>query len=495
VTVPASIGRYTVESEIGRGAMGVVYRGMDPALERHVAIKVIAARGGNVPLSGSELDARFLREARVAARISHPGVVTVYDAGREGDSLYLVMELVEGEALGERLARRDFPGAAEALEIVAQVADALSAAHALGVVHRDVKPANIIITRGGKVKVADFGVAKAMGEDTDLTRSGTVVGSPAYMAPEQVRGEALDGRADLFSLGVVLYELLLRRKPFPADTVTSLIYQILHEDPLADPQISRVLGGEAAAFLGRCLAKRREDRIPDARTLAAGARALAAVWSGEAAEGAATLRMPAAFEAPGRPAVASAPNGGPARAPQRPRPWLVPVMAGLGVLAVIGGYLELRRTGGHGSTPVPEEPTPAAASAAPTAAPVHPTPRPTRPRPAPKPTLPPDAAPQVPALVPTAMPTALPEPTVPPIVAIFYCRRGAEFKVSPEETVVTVDGNVLGEANGREHRFDRPGKHLVQLSLRGYRTTWIQIVVDPAAADEIVEVDTVLAQR
>jgi hypothetical protein len=495
VTVPGSIGRYTVTSEIGRGAMGVVYRGMDPALERPVAIKVIAARAGVAQLSGPELDARFLREARVAARISHPGVVTVYDAGREGDLLYLVMELVEGEALGERLARRDFPGAAEALELVAQVADALSAAHALGVVHRDIKPANIILTRGGKMKVADFGVAKAMGEDTDLTRSGTVIGSPAYMAPEQVRGEALDGRADLFSLGVVLYELLLRRKPFPADTVTSLIYQILHEDPLADPQISRVLGCEAAAFLGRCLAKQREQRIPDARTLAAGARALAAEWAGEAAEGPATLKIPVAFQAPSPAAVASAPEGGLTRAPRRPRAWLVPVLAGLGVVAVIGGYLELRRMGDHRSGPVSEEPTPAVATAAPTPAPVRPTPKPRRPHPTPRPTLPREATPQMPALIPTAAPAAPQEPTVPSIVAIFYCRRAAEFKVSPREAGVMVDGNVLGQADGRKHVFDRPGKHLVQLSLRGYRTTWIQIVVDPAAVDEVVEVDTVLPQQ
>ena len=159
MTLPASIGRYTITGELGRGAMGVVYRAMDPALERPIAIKVIAARTNLVPLSGEELEARFLREARVAARINHPGVVTVHDAGREGNSLYLVMELVEGESLSERLARRRFPSAPEALEVVAQAADALGAAHALGVVHRDVKPGNIMLTRGGRVKVADFGVA------------------------------------------------------------------------------------------------------------------------------------------------------------------------------------------------------------------------------------------------------------------------------------------------------------------------------------------------
>ena len=215
MTLPATIGRYRVTGELGRGAMGVVYRGVDPSLDRPVAIKVIATRVGAVSASSEELEARFLREARVAARINHPGVVTVYDAGREGDSLYLVMELIEGESLAERLSRGDYPTQTEALGLVARVAEALASPHNLGIIHRDVKPANIMLTKDGGVKVADFGVAKAVGEETNLTRTGIVVGSPAYMAPEQVRGQELDGRTDLFSLGVVLYELLLRRKPFP----------------------------------------------------------------------------------------------------------------------------------------------------------------------------------------------------------------------------------------------------------------------------------------
>lgn len=276
MTTPSQFGRYQIAGELGRGAMGVVYRGVDPALDRHVAIKVIAARfaGAHVPIE--ELEARFLREAKVSAKISHPGVVTVFDAGREGDSLYLVMELVDGDSLGDRMARGQYPTMPETLELIAQVAEALGAAHAMGVVHRDVKPANIMINRAGRVKVTDFGVAKAVGEGTDLTRTGTVVGSPAYMAPEQVRGETVDGRADLFSLGVVLYELLLRRKPFPADTLTTLIFQILNDDPLAKPEQLTPLGDQTAAFLRACLTKDPKKRIPDAASFASGARALIA---------------------------------------------------------------------------------------------------------------------------------------------------------------------------------------------------------------------------
>lgn len=274
MTLPATIGRYRVTGELGRGAMGVVYRGVDPSLDRPVAIKVIATRMGATTVSSQELEARFLREARVAARINHPGVVTVYDAGREGDSLYLVMELIEGESLAERLSRGNYPSLPDALALVARVAEALGVAHSLGIIHRDIKPGNIMLTRDGGVKVADFGVAKAVGEETNLTRTGIVVGSPAYMAPEQVRGQELDGRADLFSLGVVLYELLLRRKPFPSETVTTLIYQILHEDPLAAPEPSRLLPEEVRAFLRRCLAKNAPERILDGQTMAAEARAL-----------------------------------------------------------------------------------------------------------------------------------------------------------------------------------------------------------------------------
>jgi serine/threonine-protein kinase len=273
--IPATVGRYRIVSELGRGAMGAVYRAVDPKLDRTVAIKTIisAMTAGD---DREEILARFEREARVSARLQHPNVVAVYDVGAEGDQLYLVMELVEGESLGQRLAKGRFPNVQESLEMIAQAAEALGAAHEAGIIHRDVKPGNLMLTKQGKVKVADFGVAKAVGEKMELTRTGMMVGSPAYMSPEQVKGAPLDGRSDLFSLGVVLYEMILHRKPFPADTVTTLVYQILHEDPLNGVPIPDALSDDLADFLRWTLAKDPVDRIPDGHAFAQRARAIAA---------------------------------------------------------------------------------------------------------------------------------------------------------------------------------------------------------------------------
>ncbi len=498
MTRPASIGRYTVLGELGRGAMGVVYRAVDPALDRPVAIKVIAAQTSGLPVGSGELEARFLREARMAARISHPNVVTVYDAGREGDALYLVMELVDGESLSARLARQGFPPPAEALELVAQAAEALAAAHALGVVHRDVKPGNIMVTRLGRVKVADFGVAKAIGEETDLTRTGTVVGSPAYMAPEQVRGERVDGRADLFSLGVVTYELLLRRRPFPAETVTTLIYQILHQDPLADPDVLRTLGADTAAFLRACLAKVPGERIPDAGAFAAQARRLA----GRLARADSVTTAPTA-KIDSHPAARTAVPG------RNRRVWYVAGAAAVGLAALAVAALLVHRT-----ARAPQAPAVAALAPVPTATAV-PTPAArvrsrTVARAAVRSASPPPRAVTGPGSATVAVAAAVPpvasrstaDPTRPPVVAIYYCQRGAEFNVSPAEAVVAVDGAVIGQADNGDHRredrkymFPRPGRHYVQLSAPGFRTTWIAIVVDLGAPDEIAEIDTILPAK
>ncbi len=276
---PERIGRYHLRGEIGHGAMGAVFRAHDPQLARDVAVKLISlayAAGHGDP---KEAAARFAREARVAARLHHPNVVGVYDFGEEGDQLFLVMELVAGDTLAQRLARGEFPGTTAALQIVAQTADALAAAHLAGVIHRDIKPGNLLLSPAGNVKVSDFGVAKAVGESTELTRTGMMVGSPAYMAPEQVQGMELDGRSDLFSLGVVLYEMLMHRKPFPADTLTTLVYQILHQDPFDSETVAGRLHPDLIDLLRWSLDKERDVRIPDAVTFAARARALAAQFA------------------------------------------------------------------------------------------------------------------------------------------------------------------------------------------------------------------------
>ncbi len=535
MTVPSEIGRYKIVGELGRGAMGVVYRGVDPALDRHVAIKVISSQQSAGALNTQEMEARFLREAKIAARINHPGIVTVYDAGRAGDSLYLVMELIEGESLAQRLARKEYPTVAESFMMVAQCADALAAAHALGVVHRDVKPANIMLTKDGRVKVADFGVAKAIGEGTDLTRTGTVVGSPAYMAPEQVRGLSPDGRADLFSLGVVLYELLLHRKPFPADTITSLIYQILHEDPLVDTEAASSLGERASNFMRACLAKDPQDRVKDGAAFAAEARALAVQAASAGVEMTSATKMiaPASSVPPATAAAAAAPQTTTAAtvAVQARRFPLLPVLAGAVVLlAVVVAALLLR---GHGPGAAAQVEPGAQAGAPPTApggdapavlpaAPAVPAPtaapepEPVRPvlGQAPPPAVAPPASrwrplPQAgPAQAPrvAAAPTAPPPPTpTPPIVQVFECREGANFNVSPEKAQVTVNGRLIGIADdwdgagfgklGKSYMFPGAGVYYVKLSHPERQTLWVKIVVDPEAKRRLADVDTRLPRR
>ena len=530
MTVPTEIGRYKIVGELGRGAMGVVYRGVDPALDRHVAIKVISSQQSAGSLNTQEMEARFLREAKIAARINHPGIVTVFDAGRSGDSLYLVMELVEGESLAQRLARKEYPTVPESFMMVAQCAEALAAAHALGVVHRDVKPANIMLTKDGRVKVADFGVAKAIGEGTDLTRTGTVVGSPAYMAPEQVRGLSPDGRADLFSLGVVLYELLLHRKPFPADTITSLIYQILHEDPLVDTEAARSLGERTSNFMRMCLAKDAQDRVKDGNAFAAEARALAVQAASSAAEmTSATKMISAAAPPPAPPPTGQSSNAATVAVVARRFP-LIPVLAGAGVLlaVVVAGVLLRGRppatvaqveTGSQsGQQPaVPSEPVvlPTELPAPePTAVPADEPARPLLGQAMPRPTqsqqasrwrpLPPAAPPQRPraAAIPTTPP--LPTPT-PPIVQVFECREGANFNVSPEKAQITVNGKVIGVADdwdgagfgklGKSYTFPGAGVYYIKLSHPERQTAWVKVVVSPEAKRRLADIDTRLQRR
>lgn len=528
------MGRYEIVGEIGRGAMGAVWRARDPKLGREVAIKTIAAAAASGQ-DREEVAGRFEREARVAARLTHPGVVAVYDAGHEGDDLYLVMELVDGDSLAHRLARGDFPAAAEALEIAAQAADALASAHEAGVIHRDIKPANLLLTRDGRVKVSDFGVAKAIGEQTDLTRTGMMVGSPAYMAPEQVKGMQLDGRSDLFSLGVVLFEMVCGRKPFPADTVTALVYQILHADPLGDADVTASLNADLSMFLRQVLAKDREERIPDARTFAARARSLAAALR---AGSGAVETAPTALLARTAPAKAAAPAPRAASAtvprPAAARPsgllWLA--LTAIAVAVTFGIVLLARKPAppeaGRGADPQPlvaqpltQPPAPATVVPATVAAPApEPTPEPERPAPAeePKPVPPPTvvaprvAAATAPPVVVEPAPEPAPEPAVPavaapapppppPIAAVFETRRAAEFHVDPEDALVTIDGRPIGKADdwddmggGKQWVFTAPGEHLVELSLAGYRTAWIKIVVKPDAKRDVVDIDTDLEE-
>jgi len=262
------IGRYEILRPLGRGAMGLVYLARDPQIERELALKTVRFDGPAGSFNLEESKARFLKEARISGRLQHPHIVTVFDVGEDEGTLYLAMEYVSGGSLSQRIAKPEPLSVEDRIRIVAEVALALGHAHERGVIHRDIKPANILLTPTLSAKVTDFGIGKLLVGDTDLTSTGQMVGSPSYMSPEQIKGEKLDVRSDIFSLGVVLYQILTDRKPFPADTLTTLVYQILHEEPPEPGVIRSDLPPELSGILHRCLAKHRDERYADAFELA-----------------------------------------------------------------------------------------------------------------------------------------------------------------------------------------------------------------------------------
>ncbi len=260
-----SVGRYRIVGFLGAGAMGEVYLAEDPHIERKLAIKTVRLAGRAQEVE--ERTRRLLREARAAGRLLHPHVVTLFDAGETDGMLYLAFEFVEGSDLAARLETSAL-SLYEVMRIGRETAEALDFAHRHGIVHRDVKPSNILLDTQGRVKVTDFGIAKVTGQSTELTVAGSVMGSPQYLSPEQIRGEELDGRSDIFSLGVVLYELLSGKRPFDGDTITTLVYQILHKDP---PPISTLRGDlppRVETLLNAMLAKDSAERLATAGLVA-----------------------------------------------------------------------------------------------------------------------------------------------------------------------------------------------------------------------------------
>jgi serine/threonine-protein kinase len=257
------LGRYRILRLLGSGAMGDVYLAEDPQIERRLALKTVRVADGRA----AELEdrkRRLLREAKAAGRLIHPHVVTLFDAGEADGVLYLAFEYVDGSDLAQRLESRPPLALREILRIGREAAEALDFAHQQGIVHRDIKPSNILLDRRGRVKVADFGIARLAGQSTELTMAGSVVGSPFYLSPEQVRGEDLDGRSDVFSLGVVLYEMVGRRRPFDGDTLTTLVYQILNQEPKPLPPLAPGLAPHLEPLLARLMAKDRDRRFASA---------------------------------------------------------------------------------------------------------------------------------------------------------------------------------------------------------------------------------------
>jgi TonB family protein len=262
--MPPSIGRYKVLEVVGFGAMGAVYRAADPLIKRTLAIKTIRL---DIPRQSPQYRSfidRFYQEARISGTLSHPNIVTLFDIAEEGGTPFLAMEFVEGETVGSLIEKGHRFKPEKVISLVSQVAAALDYAHSRGIIHRDIKPANLMLYDGDKMKVMDFGIAKAV--DAEMTQSGTLLGTPSYMSPEQAMGDKLDGRTDIFSLGVCAFEMLSGEQPFPGNNVTSILYKLVHVDPVepANLEMNGLVPHKWHEVFGRVLAKKPNDRYQTA---------------------------------------------------------------------------------------------------------------------------------------------------------------------------------------------------------------------------------------
>src|ERR1700738_1245251 len=266
MTTLVKAGRYEIVGELGRGAMGVVYKATDPVIGRAVAVKTIKLSEEGTGLARPELLSRFQTEARAAGLLTHPNIVVVFDAGEEEGLYYITMELVEGKSVQALIdAGHAFP-LPRVLRIMEQICSALQFAHERNVVHRDIKPANIMLTGDDTVKVTDFGTAKILQFGT-VQQTAHVMGTPSYMSPEQVKGRAVDGRSDIFSLGVMLYEMITGEKPFPGQSITTVIYKIVNEEPVPPRQINPSIHPGISAVVIKALAKEPETRYQSCREM------------------------------------------------------------------------------------------------------------------------------------------------------------------------------------------------------------------------------------
>src|SRR6188768_1330780 len=261
----STLGRYKIVAEIGQGAMGVVYKAVDPIIDRTVAIKTI-----NLNLSRQELEeyeARFQQEIKAAGRLNHPNIVTIYDVGKTDQVAYMAMEFLEGNELKDIIASGNLPSPESVVDIISQVADGLWFAHQQDIVHRDVKPSNIMVMKGGMAKITDFGIAR-LPNSAVKTMTGLILGSPRYMSPEQVIGKSIDARSDIFSLGVVLYESLTGVAPFDGDNVNAIMYATVNTTPPPPSQHNRAVPAMLDLIVAKAMAKLLEDRYQTTKEFA-----------------------------------------------------------------------------------------------------------------------------------------------------------------------------------------------------------------------------------
>jgi serine/threonine-protein kinase len=329
--------RYRIEARIGSGGMAEVYRGLDTVLNRTVAVKVLLPQFAR----DAGFVARFRREAQAAARLNHPNIVGVFDTGADGDTQYIVMEFVEGRTLGQVLGSGRRPTPMQSVELAQKIAQALAVAHGQGIVHRDIKPANVMVTREGKVKVMDFGIARMQTLET-APQTSSVLGTPTYLSPEQAQGQPVDARSDIYSLGVVLYEMLAGRPPFTGDSPVAIAYKQVNETPPPPSALNPDVTPRLDAVVMKALAKNPANRYQDAEALAAD---LERVQQGQEVE--ATPLMPVAGGDATQ--VIARPQATQVMPPPEPesggrKVWMGILIGALIVAAVLGGGYLLAQT-------------------------------------------------------------------------------------------------------------------------------------------------------
>ena len=466
---PRQIDRYEVLERVGRGGMGVVYRARDPVLDRDVAIKSLLVDFG----VDQDARARFQQEARAAARLQHPNIVTIFEFGEKDDSPYLIMEFLGGDDL-EGLIKGDPLSLVQRLDIVAQLCDGLAFAHEQGVVHRDIKPGNVRVLEDGTVKLLDFGIAKVPKADAS---SGMVGGSAGYVSPEQLSMEPVDARSDLFSVGVLAYELLTGRQPFTGDSAAAVAYQVLHEEPPPARSLAPQLPEALEAVLARALQKKPDKRWSSAQELGEAfrdvARAVAQtaaprrsgqargaggprsdrvghldlrVASGKTGDQLADASLPEAATAP---AVAARP---------RSRMLAAAVVVALVAAAGVGGYYAYQ-TFGNGQSTEPVDDVGAMQAAAGAAGGGGAT-------------VPPDGSP------PATGDPAEPVPVAPPVPELVVTS-------TPFGAAVSLDGQDTGQITPASFELDEPYPETVALSLDGYEPVSQEM---PPVEGDVVEV-------
>jgi tRNA A-37 threonylcarbamoyl transferase component Bud32 len=261
-----TLGRYKVTKEIGRGAMGIVYQGYDPKIDRIVALKTIRKDRLAESRDVEDLVMRFQKEARAAGKLVHPNIIIIYDTGEDEETAYIAMEYIEGDTL-ENLIQKGirFP-MEKIIDVMDQICDGLEYTHRQGIVHRDLKPSNIMLVKGNRVKITDFGISKVVGAPSSpFTQAGIFLGTPSYMSPEQIGGRKIDGRSDLFSLGIILYQLLTGEKPFVANTISTLLYKIVNKEPAPPSRIDSSIPSRYDEVIAKALAKDPDKRYQTAK--------------------------------------------------------------------------------------------------------------------------------------------------------------------------------------------------------------------------------------